>query len=94
MFCENNLKVINTKTVQPVMTSSRLKQQLWLGVREIASVLVASGFATKEDIEKMIDELKKFAVTPSAVGLFSFRQIAAKKSDVNNLSPKLFGCGC
>jgi SAM-dependent methyltransferase len=78
LFKECKLEVVNEKTIQPLMTTSRLKQQLWMGLEECTPIVISSGFATQEEIDSMVLRLKIFAEKPSTtVGLFSVKQIAA-----------------
>ncbi len=74
---------VKTNLAQPLMTTSRLKQQLWQGIVEIKPILIESHFATEEEIEAKIQALKIFAnMSPSTIGFFSIRQVAATKEEL------------
>lgn len=80
MIHQINLVVDKTKCAQPIMISSEIKQQLWLGIVEISPILLSTGFASQTEIDSMIKDLKKLAKSPlTKIGFFSMRQIAAKK---------------
>lgn len=78
-FKQINLSITNSKSIQPIIASSKLKQQLWLGIIEITAILISSGFSTQPEINDMIIELQKLANSPlTKVGFFSLRQMATK----------------
>ncbi len=80
LFQEMNLEVMSEQTIQPLMKTSRLKQQLWMGLVECTSIVISAGFATQEEINEKVEELKQFAEKPlTTVGLFSVKQIAVRK---------------
>ncbi len=86
-FKQLNLTTISTQSIQPLMISPKLKQQLWLGIIEITPILISSGFATEEEISFMITELKKLADTSETkIGFFYLRQVAVKQPDASSLN--------
>lgn len=88
-----SMTVLNSKVIQPVMLSTRLKQQLWQGIIEIKDILIKSGFCTEDELEDRVEQLKKLADSPLyKVGLFSYKQIAVKKQDISSSPSQNIRC--
>ncbi len=83
IFAINKLQTTKKRKAQAVLNTPELKQQLWLGVLEISSLLVNSGFSTADELQELVHSLKDFANnSDSNVGYLECTQIAAKLEDI------------
>lgn len=79
IFKNNHLEILNAKIVQPIVSAELEKRQLWLGVKELMPTLIEIGYASKDQLLQLIEDLKKFAAEPSVAFLYQYLQIIGKK---------------
>jgi ubiquinone/menaquinone biosynthesis C-methylase UbiE len=72
-------KDIIVNFVHPILCNKRSKDQLWLGIVEISSALIESKFMTKDEVDDLITDLKRFSFQDDTlVALFQHIQIAVR----------------